>query len=166
MNLKKQTDAILGIIVNPKKTLLALPSDEFYIVSFIISAFLIFSRLFPLKNPENLSVTEIITGLLPLIISFIALFFIISFILKIGARLFGRIITYRKAMNIIGYCQMPRVLFVVPVSFVALLFPAIREPNGFNRLLNLVALGLAIYSFALIIYGVKLSTRNKDYENS
>ena len=152
-----QISSIWGIIVNPKRTLLELPSKKFYIMSLIISISIILSRLFPLKNPDNLPMSEIIPGVAPLVLWFTAFFFLISFIVKVVANFFGKKITYKRAMNIVGYCQMPRAIFVVPVSIIAFAIPAMREPNVFNKILNLVALLVAIYSFALIVYGVKLS---------
>ena len=152
-----QISSVWGIIVNPKRTLSELPSEKFYIMSLIISISIILSRLFPLKNPDNLPMSEIIRGVAPLVLWFTAFFFLISLIVKVVANLFGKKITYKRAMNVVGYCQMPRVIFVVSVSIIAFAIPAMREPNVFNKVLNMIALLVTIYSFALIVYGVKLS---------
>ena len=152
-----QISSVWGIIVNPKRTLSELPSEKFYIMSLIISISIILSRLFPLKNPDNLPMSEIIRGVAPLVLWFTAFFFLISLIVKVVANFFGKKITYKRAMNVVGYCQMPRVIFVVSVSIIAFAIPAMREPNVFNKVLNMIALLVTIYSFALIVYGVKLS---------
>jgi uncharacterized membrane protein len=164
-DIKIQISALWGIIVNPRQTLRRPPSDKFYFMSLIISIFIIISRLFSLKNPEDLPMSELIPSILLLIIWFIAFFFLISFVVKVVANLFGKVITYKRAMNIVGYCQMPRVLFIVPISIIALTVPATREPNVFNKSFNLIALLITIYSFALITYGVKLSQRAEEQRN-
>jgi hypothetical protein len=165
MEFKMQISSIWGIIVNPKRTLTELPSKKFYVISLIISISIILSRLFPLKNPENLPISEILPGIAPLILWFTAFFFLISFIVKVVAKLFGKEITYKRAMNIVGYCQMPRVIYMVPVSIIAFVIPAMREPNLFNKVLNVIALLVTIYSLALIVYGVKLSQGPEKIKN-
>jgi len=67
--------------------------------------------------------------------------------------------TYKKAMNIVGYCQAPRVLFIVAVSMAAYLIPDLRESSDLARTLNLMAVMVTIYSFGLIAYGIKIFPR-------
>ena len=101
MNLKAQFEPIFGIVINPKRTLVKLPSDEFYVVSLLISVLIILSRLFPLKNPGNLPAGEVFSGLLPLILWIFAFFFMLSFLIKFIAKFFGKIITYIAVVGVI-----------------------------------------------------------------
>ena len=157
INIKNQIDLIRGIIVNPKKTLEELPSDVFYIVALIIPFFLAFPRLLTLNMPES---KEMI-GIFPLIVWITIFYFISSFVVKTVAEIFRRRMTYKKALNIVGYCQAPRVVFIVGVSIVDYLVPGLRESTDLARTLNLMAVIISLYSFGLIGYGVKIFPRKR-----
>ncbi len=161
INIKLQTDPIWGIIANPKKTLEELPSDHFYIAALVIPVFLIFPRLLPFTVPENLPVAKEMVGIVPLMVWIAIFFFISSFVVKTVAEVFGRRMTFKKAMNMVGYCQAPRVLFIVAVSIVDFLIPALRESTDLARTLNLMAVILAIYSFGLMVYGIKIFPKKR-----
>jgi hypothetical protein len=163
INIKIQTDPIWGIIVNPKKTLEELPLDDFYITALIIPVFLIFPRFMPLNIPENLPGSKEMIGIFPLI-AWITIFYLVSsFVVKTVAEVFRRRMTYKKALNIVGYCQAPRAIFIVTVSIVDYLIPGLRESIDLARTLNLMTVIISLYSFGLIAYGIKIfpKTRKK-----
>ncbi len=160
IHIKLQIDPIWGIVTNPKKTLEELPSDQLYIVALVIPFFLVFPRLLPLNLPENLP-PKAMVGIFPLIIWIMIFYLISSFVVKTMAEVFQRSMTYKKAMNIVGYCQAPRVLFIVAVSIVDYLIPALRESTDLARTLNLMTVIISIYSFGLIVYGVKIFPKKK-----
>ncbi len=161
INIKKQIDPIRGIIVNPKKTLEELPSDVFYIAALIIPFFLAFPRLLTLNMPENLPASKEMIGIFPLVVWIMIFYFISSFVVKTVAEIFRRRMTYKKALNIVGYCQAPRVVFIVGVSIVDYLVPGLRESTDLARTLNLMAVIISLYSFGLIGYGVKIFPRKR-----
>jgi hypothetical protein len=145
---------------------LELPSDKFFIAALIIPIFLFLPKFLLLDYPENMSTADMVKGVVPLIISFFSVFFIIAFILRFISKFFGRIITYRKAINLIGYCQMPRVIFVVLFSMAAFFYPPMNAPGQFKEFIDYITIILSIYSLGLIIYGVKLAKASKDRENN
>lgn len=162
MNLKDQIIAILGIILDPKRTLVSLPSNQFCIMSLITAMLLLLPQLFSLKTVESL---QGFVRIAAQFMWFIIFFFIFSYILTFVAKLIHRPITLKKAKNIIGYSQAPRVLVVIVVTIVAWMVPSVLEPGIMNTILNTVVYLATLYSLVLIVFGVNWSYFEMTSEN-
>lgn len=157
MKLKDQTVAIIGIILDPKRTLISLPSNQFCVMSLITALLLLLPNFFIIITVESAQVSQVIARIAPQIMWFIFFFFAFAYILKFIAKLIHRPVTLIKAMNIIGYCQAPRVLLLIIVSIVAWMTPSVQEPGAINTILNAVVYLATLYSLALIVFGVNWS---------
>lgn len=158
-NFKVQVKAIWGMVISPKKTITELPSDKFYLVALLLPFLLIFPRLLPHHIPADSPAYGQGVGVVHLLL-WIGVFYLISaFMIKTIAEILRRKMTYIKALNIGGYCQAPRILYIVAVSIVDLLIPALRKSPDLARTLNLLAIIIALYSFGLMAYAIKICTR-------
>ena len=155
--MKEQVRAAAGMIVQPKTALLELPSDRFYLLAFVIFEYLIFETV----RGDRWVFTLMGVG---------AVFFPIgALILKGIVRLFGKNLSLKKVMNIVGYAQTPR-LVTAWVYFLtrALMPPEMRAameapfsfPEQYETLVIVLALlGILIfcYSVFLLIWGLVIS---------
>ncbi len=162
MNLKDQAIAILGIILDPKRTLVSLPSNQFCVMSLITALLLLLPQLFTLKTVESL---QSFVRIAAQFMWFIIFFFIFAYILTFVAKLIHRPITLKKAKNIIGYSQAPRVLVMIVVTIVAWMVPSVMEPGIMNTILNTVVYLATLYSLVLIVFGVNWSYFEMTSEN-
>ena len=161
LHLMEQIASAIGIIFNPKKTLIELPSDKFYVFSFLVYLLLIISKIIPANIPKGLSRSEILFSFIPLITMSVIIFFLVSYLIKYISKLFGKNISTKKILNIVGYSQIPRVILAFPVSLMFKVFPILSEHSILIRVLNFCTLLLGIYAFILLIYGLIICPEDK-----
>ena len=157
----EQIASAIGIIFSPKKTLIELPSNKFYLFSFLVYLLLIFSTIIPADIPTGISKSQILFGLIPFITMSVIIFFLVSYLIKFVSKLFGKNISTKKILNIVGYSQIPRVILAFPVSLMFKVFPILSEHSILNKVLNFCLLLLGIYAFILIIYGLIICPEDK-----
>lgn len=157
MNVKDQIVAVIGIILDPKKTLISLPSDRFCITALIVSLFLLIPNALSVKLADTPQADVSMARIAPQILWFIIFFFLFAYILKWVAKTINRPITLKKAMNVIGYSQAPRVLVALVAAIIAWVFPSAQQPGMINTILNAVVYSATLYSLALIVFGINWS---------
>ncbi len=157
MNVTNQMAATIGIILDPKKTLISLPSDRIWITAPIVALFLLVPNVLSLKLTTTHQSDVSMTNITPQIMWFIFFFILFAYILKWVAKIINRPITTQKAINIIGYSQAPRVLVTLAVAFIAWLIPSAQQPGTVNTILNAIVYAGTLYSLALIVFGVNWS---------
>ena len=121
-----QLKAVIGMVVRPKATLVNLPSDRFLILGLIVAGYFGFARV--IRGGQLRELADATgTPLIPL--AMFTVFAVVGYVvgalvIKLIVRLFGKRLTLRKVMNILGYAQVPRFLFAVPLSMALALAPA------------------------------------------
>ncbi len=85
-------------------------------------------------------------------------------VLKLVVRLFGKSLSYRKVLNLVGYAQAPRLFLALPSSLVVACLPqatktAFLAGEHQVAMVALAVLGmvLLLYSMFLLIWGLVLS---------
>ncbi len=169
---KTQLAMLVGMIIRPRQTILALPSGEAFLVAGIINAWFTYARVkrqgtMPaLAEPGTLAAT--LGGILVVFILSIIAWWISSIILRAIVGLFGKKLTTQKVMNLIGYAQAPRLLVSVPANLAVLFFPAassgalLGAMGGQSTpmwlvLFAIVGAVLVFYSLGLLIWGLVIS---------
>ncbi len=168
---KTQLLTIWQIIVRPRQTLIDLPKHEFFIVGGLINGYFAYARL--QRQGQSLAsgetIIEKIGGFLLILGLSLVMLWISATVLRWIVMLFGKTLTRKKIMNLLGYSQAPRLVIVtIPLTLAAMLFPEAAD-NTLLALLGsaqppiwlilVIVLGaiLLLYSFVLLIWGLIIS---------
>ena len=157
--MKKQLDALGGMLIKPRQTILDLPTNHFYFLSFLIYAYFNISRLYR-KGHIYLLADVVGSTTIALIVSLamLPIFFVLgSYLIKIVIRLFKREISVTKVMNIAGYAQVPRFVFSLIISFVIYVRYQNTKSDVFLQKPDLMMIILYIIGFALLLFTAYLS---------
>ena len=171
MAIKEQLLPMMNIIIRPKETLKNLPSDKFYIVGFFISAY--FSYASVSRNGGLDAFQSKASAFVVFSMMCIIFYVITAFIIKIIILIFGKRLSVKKVMNIVGYSQAPRLLLSLPISLLLLLLPyeskielffSIDEGGVISVIaiiVSIVGALLLFYSLFLLIWGFIVSEENQ-----
>jgi len=144
------------MIVQPKGTLLELPSDRFYLLAFVIFEYLIFETV----RGDRWVFTLMGVG--------VVFFPVAALILKGIVRLFGKNLSLKKVMNIVGFAQTPRLVTALVYFLTRALMPpemraAMEAPFSFPEryqtlviVLGLLGILVFCYSVFLLIWGLAI----------
>jgi len=151
----------MGILINPKKTLIELPSDKITLTSVVIVLLAIASNILQelqLINQYKFNWSIFFSTVFEVFLYFIAATSILFTLLLI----IRKNLCFVKIFNILAVSQTPRLLFSVPVIFLYLQLPELKEYAKFNQILNLIMLLIYLYSFCLLIVGLVLNIKMKN----
>lgn len=146
-----QVAAVLGVLIQPGRTLARLPSDRTYALAFLAPIYFGFVRLIDRTGWEYY--------LFKLLLVAVAALFAVpasAWLVRQFLKLFGKRLTTAKLMNLGGYVLVPQLVFAVVVTLGAVAL------GGYNNdTLFLVIAGAAVlvvlYSLGLYIYGIIVS---------
>ncbi len=154
-----QIKPLLAITLKPKQTILSLPSDRFFIVSYFISLYFAYSRALRQGTLNRLSSqlsSQISTYIFFLVMTAIG-FMLGALILKAVTQIFGKKLTFKKVMNIIGYTQAPRLLISLPATII---FAVVGMNQLFLIIFGILGLIMLLYSLFLLFYALKITPSN------
>ena len=169
--MKEQFEAILGVIIHPKQTMLALPADRIFLLAFLSPLYFGISRGFRPRNHEFLLNAlggnwqiVLAVGLLALVMVPAGAWLIRQFL-----KLFKKRLSVRKLMNINACATVPR-LAVALVGYVIMVmnptvFASERPTPGLIAIIVLSGFA-GIYTFILYVYGIVVCpSEGKDVPN-
>jgi hypothetical protein len=152
---------LIEILAKPKKTLIGLPSDKITLSSLVIVLLAIASSILQelqLINQYKFNWSIFLPTIIEAILYFIAGASILFTILLI----IRKQLSFCKIFNVLSVSQTPRLFFSIPIFFLYLLIPELKEHVGFNKTLNLLMLLIYVYSFFLLIFGLVINIKIKN----
>jgi hypothetical protein len=153
-----QIEAILGVLVQPRRTLRLLPGDRVYVLAFLGPMYFAFIRMLYRTGWEYSPIALLLAGFAALLVVPAFAWFVRQFL-----KGFGKHLSTAKLMNIGGYALVPRLLMAVAATVLS-----VALPDGGSRALTLgvavVAVVVILYSLGLYVYGIVVSPSESEQE--
>ena len=155
-----------GIIIKPKAALQSLPNDTILISSIAIIAVLgisgILQRALVMENKDMIVVASAMGFFMGMLITFI-----VAYILSVVIQFFGVKVSFSKTINIIGFVQVPKLIFSLFVTVFYFTFPTLLSNSSYNQTANLIMILISVYSLILMVYGINLehSSNKNELQN-
>lgn len=160
--MKEQIKAILGVIIHPKQTMQALPSDRIFLLAVLSPLYFAMARAFRPRNHAALRNALGDDWRIILVVSVFALIMIPlgAWLLRQFLRLFKKRLSVRKIMNISGYAHVPRLAAALAGYAVIYMNPSMfASTHPTPGLISIILLGITgiIYTLFLNVYGIVVS---------
>lgn len=157
-----QFKALLGMLISPRQTLLALPTGRICWVGFLVSFYFTYARAERTGAMRQAGSGFFALGVVAVLA--VLAYLLGGFVLKLVVRLFGKCLAYRKVLNLLGYAQAPRLFVALPASLVVTCMPKAAktaflagEYKAATLVLVVLGSGLLLYSVFLQIWGLVIS---------
>lgn len=177
--IKEQLVAAISIVRSPKIAITQLPSDTIYgsvFIIIILKNLLSFSNVSRLQNLikaiESPAIAYSLAAVMVIGISVLSLF-LWSFVAREILKIFDRIISFRKTINLMGYSHVVQVVWYIIFWLIWILMPGEYRAYltysgtliaGIAMSLPFVLIGVWVYG--LIIYGLIISSAKEKYDET